>query len=434
VLNLESPQVNAFSKQHRYIMQILATQAVAALQEVRLLNVLQETTSLVLTQPLQIVHQNLVEKACDLLNVPCALLWLLEDDQLVVQATSTSKIQGWRMALSDSATGKAMLSGQTTVAFDAHHDLPENFLSKQECGPAMIAPLFAPGESYTPQTTIGALSVYHAFDELQDFEQVDWDKNVLNILAHYATLAIQSAEHQEVVRQAQERHTVTEAFAAVGDIASNLLHQLNNKIGTIPVRIEGIQDKCVETLDSDVYLSNNLSEIQRSALDAIQVVRDNLFLLRPIKFSAVAPKEAVGTAMEATQLPEEVRIFHSNLGKLPEVHACRQRLPLVFMNLFENAAKAMQGRGEIFVSGTQLEDMIEIRVKDSGPGIPPELHERIFEFSYSTQSPEKSGNLGFGLWWVKTLMARFGGSISVESDGNAGTTFFLVLPIAEVGR
>jgi signal transduction histidine kinase len=35
---------------------------------------------------------------------------------------------------------------------------------------------------------------------------------------------------------------------------------------------------------------------------------------------------------------------------------------------------------------------------------------------------------------VKTLMARFGGSISVESDGNAGTTFFLVLPIAEVGR
>jgi signal transduction histidine kinase len=431
VLNLESPQVNAFSKQDRYIMQILATQAVAALQEVRLLNVLQETTSLLLTQPLQLVHQNLVEKACDLLNVPCALLWLLEDDQLIVQASSMSELQGWRTELSNSSTGRAILSGQTTITNEAHADLPENIVSNRECGPALIAPLFAPGEADNPQTPIGAFSVYFLFDGLQDFEQVDWDKNVLNILAHYATLAIQSAEHHEAVRQAQERHTVTEAFAAVGDIASNLLHQLNNKIGTIPVRIEGIQDKCADTLENDTYLSSNLAQIQGSAMDAIQVVRENLFLLRPIKFSAVAPKEAVTAAMENTHLPEDVRVFHSNLGNLPEVHACPQRLPLVFTNLFENAAKAMQGQGEVFISGTQLEDMVEIRVTDSGPGIPPEFHERVFEFSYSTQSPEKSGNLGFGLWWVKTLMARFGGSISVESDGHAGTTFILALPIAE---
>ena len=93
VLNLESPQVNAFSKQDRYIMQILATQAVAAIQEVRLLNMLQEITALLLTQPLQTIHQNLVEKACDLLNVPCALLWLIEDDDLVIQATSSPRFR-----------------------------------------------------------------------------------------------------------------------------------------------------------------------------------------------------------------------------------------------------------------------------------------------------------------------------------------------------
>jgi signal transduction histidine kinase/transcriptional regulator with GAF, ATPase, and Fis domain len=430
VLNLESPRVNAFSKQDRYIMQILATQAVAAIQEVRLLNMLQEITTLLLTQPLQAVHQNLVDKACDLLNVPCALLWLRDEDHFVVQATSIPDLLGWRINFSSSHTGKALIANQPTIAIGAPDDLPENLISAQEYGLALIAPLFAPDESQETQNPIGVFSVYYPYDESQDIEQADWDKNVLDILAQYASLAIQNAEHQAAVRQAQERHTMTEAFAAIGDIASNLLHQLNNKIGTIPVRIEGIQDKSSETLRGDSYLNSNLNEIQRSATDAIQVVRENLFLLRPINFSEVAPKDTVRSALETYPLPSKVRIFHQNLGNLPKVLACPQRLPLVFVNLFDNAVRVMQGQGEIFISGIGLEDKVEIRVKDSGPGIPPDLHDQIFEFNYSTQSQEHSGNLGFGLWWVKTLMARFGGSIQVESDGHSGTTFILVLPIA----
>jgi signal transduction histidine kinase/transcriptional regulator with GAF, ATPase, and Fis domain len=431
VLNMESPQVNAFSKQDRYIMQILATQAVAAIQEVRLLNMLQETTALLLTQTLQTVHHNLIDKACDLLNVASALLWLREEEQLIVQASSFPEIQGWRVDLSDSHLGKAMLSGQLSISLEAYKDLPDNISVNQAYGPALIAPLFAPTDVEETPEPIGVFSVYYSSDGIHDLEQADWDKNVLNILAHYATLAIQSAEHQDAVRQAQERHTVSEAFAAIGDIASNLLHQLNNKIGTIPVRIEGIQDKCAQTLNADQYLSSNLNEIERSATEAIQVVRENLFHLRPIKFSAVVPKKAVESAIDSSRLPSNVRVFHQNLGDLPKVHACPQRLPLVFVNLFDNAARAMQGQGEIFISGTTREETVEIRVKDSGPGISPDLHERIFEFNYSTQSPDQSGNLGFGLWWVKTLIARFGGLISVESDGHSGTTFILELPRAE---
>ena len=434
VLNMESPQTNAFSKQDRYIMQILATQAVTAIQEVRLLNMLQEITALLLTQPLQIVHQNLVDKTRELLNAPCSLLWLCEEDQLVVQATSLPEMQGWRVNLAESFTGKSIQTKQTTFAMEAFRDLPENIPCAKECGAALIAPLFSPGEPTNPKEPIGAFSIYYSSDGLHDFEQADWDKNVLNILAHYATLAIQSAEHQEAVRQAQERHTVTEAFAAIGDIASNLLHQLNNKIGTIPVRIEGIQDKCGDTLASDAYLSSNLAEINLSATEAIEIVRENLFHLRPINFSSVAIKDSIETAIEAARLPEGVRVFHQNIGLLPKVHACPQRLPLVFQNLLSNAASAMRNQGEIFISGQAFDDYVEVRVKDSGPGIPPDLHERIFELNYSTYSPDTRGNLGFGLWWVKTLIARFGGLISVESDGHSETTFILKLPLGETER
>ena len=72
---------------------------------------------------------------------------------------------------------------------------------------------------------------------------------------------------------------------------------------------------------------------------------------------------------------------------------------------------------------------VEVTVSDDGPGIPPELHGRIFEFDFSGKSSRLS--IGFGLWWVKTLMARLGGSVGVESDGEHGTTFRLRLPCAE---
>ena len=58
--------------------------------------------------------------------------------------------------------------------------------------------------------------------------------------------------------------------------------------------------------------------------------------------------------------------------------------------------------------------------------------EQIFDFNYSTNAVNNNGNLGFGLWWVKTLMTRFGGTISVESDGLFGATFILVLLRTEV--
>ena len=87
------------------------------------------------------------------------------------------------------------------------------------------------------------------------------------------------------------------------------------------------------------------------------------------------------------------------------------------------------GRWFAYSAAASGSDWVEIRVIDNGPGIPPELHERIFEFNYS--GARRSGKLGFGLWWVKTLIARFGGSIAVESDGRRGTTFILRLPIVQ---
>jgi signal transduction histidine kinase/transcriptional regulator with GAF, ATPase, and Fis domain len=430
VLNLESPQVNAFSKQDRYILQILATQAVAAIQEVRLLDALQEISSLLLTQPPQEIMQSLVVKACDLLNVPHSLLWFLDQDELELKAGTLPALAGARIGLADSLAGQAILTGQPLAyGLDERHFADLDFFSNSEpSSAALIVPLFASGQDLKTASPLGAFTVLSRANDGRDFEQAEWDKKVLSILGHYAALAQQFAAHLEALRSAQEQRSVAEAFAAVGDIASNLLHRLNNKIGTIPVRVEGIQDKSQTALAQDTYLSKNLEEIEQSALDAMEIVHDSLFHLRPIEFTSVYVQDSIQEAISAANLPVGIRVAVHHLANLPPVYAGPKRLTLVFVNLLENAVDAMQGVGDIYVSGRTLDQRVEVRVSDTGPGISPELHERIFELNYSSRSSETPGRLGFGLWWVKTLMARFGGSVNVESDGRSGTTFVLLLP------
>ena len=431
VLNLESPRVNAFDKQDRYILQILATQAVVAIQEARLLDTLQEISSLLPKLSTQMIHDTLVERACDLLNVPYGTLWLIEKDQIVCQASSQPARIGLRLRLGQGLAGRAIREGRAVTLLVASEELQEatpdlpDFPGK---GAALIVPLFSSPDGHP----IGAFSVHTGSTDLRDFEQSDWDRKVLDILGHYAALAVQLSVQQEALRLAQDQRALTEAFAAIGDIAANLLHRLNNKVGTIPVRVEGIQDKCESALAADTYLSKNLEEIQRSASEAMEVVRESLFHLHPIQLAPVSVASSVREALASVHLPGSVQVRSEGLEELPPVQAGSKRLSLVFINLLENAADAMGGKGKITIRGIERLGWVEVTVSDNGPGIPPELHERIFEFNYSARASAHPGKLGFGLWWVKSLMARFGGNVSVESDGKNGSTFTLVLPQARV--
>ncbi len=438
VLNLESPQVNAFDKQDRYILQILASQAVVAIQEARLLDTLLEISSLLPRLSTQEIYQALVERACDLLNVSSGIIWLLEKDQLVLQAATNPSHIGLRLHLEQALAGQSVQEARpVTIALPGEQvpekqpaprypDLPD-FTGK---GAALIVPLLSSPENIP----IGAFSVHTSPGDPRDFGQSDWDKKVLDILGHYAALAIQLSQQKEALRVAQDQRAVTETFAAIGDVAANLLHRLNNKIGTIPVRVEGIQDKSRAALSKDAYLEKNLAEIERSAAEAMEVVRESLFHLNPIQLAPVSIAASVQDAIASTRLPAGVGVTVDELEALPPVQAGPQRLALVFANLLENASDAMSGSGRIDIRGAVRGTQVEVTVSDNGPGIPPDLHERIFDLNFSARPGGRTsthpGKLGFGLWWVKSLMARFGGSVAVESDGQAGTTFILTLPQA----
>jgi signal transduction histidine kinase/putative methionine-R-sulfoxide reductase with GAF domain len=430
VLNLESPEVGAFSERDSQLLQALAAQAVIAIQEMHLLDALQEVAQLLLAEPCQKVLGRLVELACDLLDAAASAIWTLDGDQLILQVASAGFERGEQVPLHGSLTGQAILCGGPVTSDDMRTDPRFNrpdLARAQGWVRALIVPLLASGA----REPVGAFSVYSAGSDPGRFAESEWDKKVLTCLAHYAALAVANAARQEALRAAQEQRAVAETFAAVGDIAANLLHNLNNKVGTIPVRIQGIQDKCQVALQADPYLATNLAEIERSAGQAMEAVRENLSHLNPIHLAPVDVAACVAAAIAAAGLPSGMRVRVEGLDNLPLVAAGQHSLTLVFTNLLENAADAMRGRGVVTIRGTVSDGVVEVAVGDSGPGIAPELHDRIFELNFSGRAAVRPGKLGFGLWWVKTLMARLGGSVAVESDGRHGTTFRLRLPRAE---
>jgi len=427
VLNLESPNVGAFSEQDRQLLTSLATQAVIAIQEARLLDALLEVARLFLLEPHHRLLDHLVTQAADLLNGVDGAIWVLDDDALVLEAATDGTGRGERLPLADTLTGEALRRRAAVVSSDVRRD-PRFHRSELARARSWTCALVVPLLSSEDGAAIGAFSVYGGEEGPGRAIESEWDKKVLTCLAYYAVLALQNAERQRALRLAQERHAVAETFAAVGDVAANVLHHLNNKVGTIPVRVQSIQAKCALAIDADAYLATNLAEIEHSAREAMEAVRDSLVNLRPIHAGLVDVAACVQAALADVQPPDGIRVDLAELADLPSVTASERSLAFVFTNLLNNAITAMAGLGHIVITGRTDGPWVEVEVADDGPGIPKHLHEHIFEFDLPTRASRRNGRLGFGLWWVKTLMMRLGGSISVERNAGGGTCFLLRLP------
>ncbi|MBL8103516.1 MAG: GAF domain-containing protein [Anaerolineales bacterium] len=397
VLNLESPNVGAFSEDNSHMLQSLATYAVTAIQEVRLLDALQEAAHLLVSQPSLKVLDQLCVMAADLLNSSSSGIWLNNEQGQLQLASSTGVIQ---------------------------NDVQ---ISEADSPNMLMLPLRA-GDDAKP---LGMFGVFYSDTGAERSAKSEWDNKVLACLANYAVLAVQNESRQQALRQSQEQHWTAETFAAVGDISANLLHNMNNKVGSIPVRVQGIQDKYSKVLANDAYLTKSLSEIERSAMEAMQIVQENLSHLRPIRLEKIHIANCVRDAIEGVQVPPTFHVEVDGLDSLPMVLAGGQSLAFVFKNLIENASAAMNGNGNLKIRGQAFAEWVEISVIDDGPGISPELHNQIFELNFSARAGSQPGKLGFGLWWVKTLMTRLGGSVVVESDGQHGATFVIRLPRVE---
>lgn len=167
-------------------------------------------------------------------------------------------------------------------------------------------------------------------------------------------------------------------------------------------------------------LVNDLQETSALSLGITRVVAEELNLNGVIQ-------EAIDSSQPAA-LQAESNILFS--GPLPGaiVSADHDRLIQVFSNLFSNALRFSPAGKPVVVAMVSTDGNFEVRVKDHGPGIPPDISKQIFEGMVNGERRKAKQGSGLGLYICKLILDAMGGSIRFETSESSGTTFYVTIP------
>src|SRR5579863_5985533 len=245
----------------------------------------------------------------------------------------------------------------------------------------------------------------------------------------YQELAETLAETNRRLEQAQAEARRSERLAALGQLSAGLAHEIRNPLGVIKGSAEMLTQKLAASnpLATELagYIStetNRLSALVTLFLDFARPLHADL---TPTDISAVLDRALNDVAQFWKGAP--VRVEKEYQPKLPLVPLDEGLCEQAFLNIVQNAYDAMgaEGGGTLRVTaGTSHRNMrdggntegVEIRISDSGPGIPPELREQIFNPFVTTK---KSG-VGLGLSIVSKIIDGHHGSIRIEASNDDG--------------
>jgi len=232
-------------------------------------------------------------------------------------------------------------------------------------------------------------------------------------------------ERARALREAQDQLIAQEKLAALGQMASVVGHELRNPLAVMNNSVYLLKGKLP---DADPKVTKHLNVIESEIVKSNAIIRDVLDFARNRALNAVPRKidDLVAHAIERIQIPVDVKLEKSlTLGDL-EVPVDEDELRQVLVNLMENACQAMTSGGTLSV-GTKAQnaDHIEVRISDTGCGIPQEHLAKIFAPFFTT----KSRGTGLGLAVVKKIIDRHGGDIDVKSVVGEGTAFHIRLPV-----
>ena len=187
-------------------------------------------------------------------------------------------------------------------------------------------------------------------------------------------------------------------------------------------------------------LSHGLDSIERNAAAQAQLVDDLLDVSRIVSgklrlaLEPVSPRDCVETALETARPVASARgvaLSLSEQGNLGRIVADPTRVQQIAWNLVSNALKFTPPGGHVEVSLAREQDVVELRVRDTGEGISPEFLPFVFDRfrQHDSSTTRAHGGLGLGLAIVKNLVEMHGGTVSVASDGPGhGSTFAVRLP------
>jgi signal transduction histidine kinase len=222
-------------------------------------------------------------------------------------------------------------------------------------------------------------------------------------------------------------------IAALGTFTAGIAHELNNPINNIALTAESFVERYKEHLDAEgrEMLNDILSQTERAA-EIVKNLLDFSRTERPV-FSSLKPGEVLNATLNLVK--NQIRMAGLNLRApvardLPSIRGNLRNLQQIFMNLLLNAVQATPRGGTISVNVTAFSpEFVYFQVGDTGPGIPEQIRQQIFEPFFSTKRVGQGTGLGLSV--VYSLVQRHGGRIEVANREEGGAVFSVYLPVAE---
>jgi signal transduction histidine kinase len=265
------------------------------------------------------------------------------------------------------------------------------------------------------------------------------DKATFTTLAAQTAVALRNAqlyeEQMKTVERLRELDHLKSSFLA--NMSHELRTPLNSILGFTQVILEGLDGPLTEDMTMDLQLieknGQHLLDLINEVLDMAKIESGRVSLsLEPLNIS-----EMIDDVLRTSEPLARESVALVNLNQLADpmyISADAIRIRQMLLNIVGNALKFTM-EGSVALETEQIEDKIQIRIRDTGIGIPPDKLESIFEaFSQvDTSTTRKVGGTGLGLPISRRLAEMHGGWLWAESEGieGEGAVFYLDLPIGD---
>ena len=252
----------------------------------------------------------------------------------------------------------------------------------------------------------------------------------------YRELAERLAETNRRLEQAQAEARRSERLAALGQLSAGLAHEIRNPLGVIKGSAEMLTQKlqASDELARELagYISTEVNRLSALVTEFLDFARPLHAQPEPADLTALLDRviDIVATRWKGKPVQVE-RQYASGLPSVPlDESLCEQ----AFLNLVQNAYEAMEGEGgtlrvQVRPATKDFRDGVELLLSDTGPGVPEELREEIFNPFVTT----KKTGVGLGLSIVSKIVDVHHGSIRVENAASGGAIFTIFFPLNEPG-
>jgi two-component system CheB/CheR fusion protein len=238
----------------------------------------------------------------------------------------------------------------------------------------------------------------------------------------YVAIRYDITERKRTEQQLREQ----ESLARLGEMAAVVAHEVRNPIAGIKGVLQVLGGRVPEGSRDRAVLGEVVTRLD----DLAALVQDLLVFARPTlpRPQRLSPRAAVQATMELLRRDAQLAGVELEwIGPDAPIAVDRQQFETVMLNILLNAAQAQQGQGRVHVTARPHGSQVAIRVRDEGPGIPPDIREHVFQPFFTT----KHRGSGLGLATARRLTELNDGAIAVECPEDGGTVLTLTFPAAQ---